>query len=287
MLESHTDLEFIAKYPPTFQREFAKFFAQKQFCEFVAERQKIPLDPPSKEADVAHNHFIKVIYNTQLLKFASLGDLLIHAIKHRNFLSYGLAGRSLIEHVAVWYYYLTREYPPILVAGREVFFEDILKLIKVDKRFLFGTKFNWSEWLKSDHSALEAAYLRAVQDKKKRTPPQASSGQPVAPINVVTCVEKVAATLPKFGVFYDMFCDLVHPNLGSNILLYSISPQGVIGIDQSPDLQIGEKLIESTFKDLLVLTYYQVNELTKSHFSLLLGEQAPPAIVLKLSELGD
>ena len=284
LAEKHTDITFILAYTPDFQREFKKFFAQKQLYEFIAEKQKIPLEPPSKEADLAHNHYIKVIYNTQLLKFASLGDLLIHAIKHNNYLSYGLAGRALIEHVAAWRYYLVEKYSKLIIAGKELSFEDMLELIRLDEQFLFGTKFDWPQWLNQDYAALENTYRQSLQDKKNKKTPEAPSKH--KPVNVLTCVEKLATALPKFGVFYDMFCDLVHPNIGTNFILYSISREGSIAIDRSCEIQIGQKLIEDTFGDLMLLTYGQVNELTKSHFSALLGEEPSKFIFVKLAEVG-
>ncbi len=284
MAEKHTDITFILAYTPDFQREFTKFFSQKQLYEFIAEKQKIPLEPPSRDADLAHNHYIKVIYNTQLLKFASLGDLLLHAIKHNNYLSYGLAGRSLIEHVAVWRYYLVEKYSKLIIAGKEVSFEDMLELIRLDEQFLFGTKFDWLQWLNKDYGTLENAYRQSIQDKKNKKPSEAPSKY--KPVNVLTCVEKFAAALPKFGVFYDMFCDFVHPNFGSNIFLYSVSTEQQVAIDQSCEIQIGQKLIEETFAELMLLTYGQLNELTKSRFSVLLGEEPPKFIFRKFSEVG-
>jgi hypothetical protein len=138
--------------------------------------------------------------------------------------------------------------------------------------------------LEQDYAALENAYQQSLQNKKNKKPPKLPSKH--KPANVLTCVEKMAAeparihsggagsgptaarslfavtrraqrlanifclkvrNLPKFGVFYDMFCDLVHPNIGSNILLYSISKEGSVTIDRSREIQIGRKIIEETF----------------------------------------
>ena len=58
MAEVHTDIRFVIAYEKHFQEEFARFFAQKQLYELIAEKQKISLEPPSREADLAHNHYI-------------------------------------------------------------------------------------------------------------------------------------------------------------------------------------------------------------------------------------
>jgi hypothetical protein len=283
MPEKHESIEFILDYTPAFQEVFKAFFVQKQFYESIAEKQKMPVDPPSRDADTAHNHYLKVTYNVQLLKFALIGDQLIYSIKHNNYLSYGLAGRSLLEHVAVWRYYLVERYGKILMSAKEVEFEHFLALIEAHHRFLFGARFDWSQWLSQDFEGLDKAYLQSMQDKRNKKPPKPTS--PVVPVNVLTCVEKLAAERARFGVYYDMFCDMVHPNFGSNILLAAISPAGNVAIDKSQELQLGRKLIEETFGELILLTYGQVNELTKSHFSMLFGEQPPNMLSIDLTKL--
>ena len=103
-------------------------------------------------------------------------------------------------------------------------------------------------------------------------------------MNVLTCVEKNSSDFPKYGVYYEMFCDLVHPNLGSNIFLAGISAKEELVINSSAETHLGMKLIEETFGDLISLTYGQVNELSKSHFSMLVGEPPPKFLTADFSK---
>jgi len=240
----------------------------------------MPHDPPSKEADLVHNHYLKLIYNHYLIKLVLNGDLIIHSVKDSNYIAYALAGRSFIEHVAVWRYYLVEKYAPILSSSKGIGFEEALILIKIHKKHLYGTSFDWGQWLKKDYSGLENDYLAKISDKKKKQYDKESREN--AQVNVLTCVQKSAKILPKIGVYYDMFCDLVHPNFGSNILLFSLSGDNKIVINNQSSQRIGDRLIEETFRDLFLITYGQINELTKSHFSMLLGESLPLYIIKRI-----
>jgi len=269
MNDKATDTEYISKYSSKMQDEFKKFVTQNKFYKFVANKQKMSIEPLTREIDLAHNHYVNVIYNIQLLKLALIGDQVIQAVTSHNFLSYALAGRSLIEHVAVWRYFLVEKYSKVLRSGHEISFEDFHSLIDIHKKFLYGARFDWFKWLGKDFSGLEMAYLTSVSDKKNKK--NSTTDKQIISVNVLTCIEKMSSELPKFGVYYEMFCDLVHPNFGSNIFLAGISSKEGIVIDANAEIQLGVKLIEETFGELVGLTYGNINELTKSHFSFLIG----------------
>tara|TARA_B100000315_G_C14362568_1_gene489120 strand:- start:11 stop:487 length:477 start_codon:yes stop_codon:yes gene_type:complete len=139
----YKDIKFILDYSSKMQEEFKLFFGHNQLYELVAKKQKMSFKPKEKEIDSAHNHYLKVIYNVQLLKLALVGDQIIQAVKSKNFLSYALAGRSLLEHIAVWRYFLVEQYAKVFSDGQEITFEDFQKLIAMHTRFLYGTKFDW------------------------------------------------------------------------------------------------------------------------------------------------
>ena len=266
------------------QEDFKIFFAQNQFYDLIAKKQKMSIDPDTCDIDSAHNHYLKVLYNVQLLKLALIGDQIIQAVKSKNFLSYCLAGRALLEQVAVWRYFLVEKYAKIIRSGQEITFEDFIKLIDLHKKFLYGTRFDWLKWLDKDFAGLENVYRQAVSDKKDKK--YLASDKKDISVNVLTCVEKMSSGLPRFGVYYEMFCDLVHPNFGSNIFLAGISSKGEIAIDESAEIQLGVKLIEETFGELIALTYGQINELTKNHFSMLVGVPPPNFLTVEFSKLG-
>jgi hypothetical protein len=282
MKDKFSDLEYISTYSSKMQDEFKKFVIQNKFYELIANKQKMSIEPVTREIDLAHNHYVNVIYNIQLLKLALIGDQLTQAVKSKNFLSYALAGRSLLEHIAVWRYFLVEKYAKVIRSGQEISFEDFHSLIDIHKNFLYGARFDWFKWLGNDFSGLESAYLHSVSDKKNKKN-SAVVKQNIS-INVLTCIEKMSSTLPKFGIYYEMFCDLVHPNFGSNIFLGGISSSDGIVLDTTAETQLGVKLIEATFGELISLTYGHVNELTKSHFSFLIGVPLPKFLAVDFSK---
>ena len=279
--------EFILEYSSEMQESFRLFFDYNKTYDLIAKKQKMSVEPEKNIAiDLAHNHYLKSIYNLQLLKLSLIGDQIIQAIKSKNFLAYALAGRSLLEHVAVWRYFLVEKYAKIFKGtGQEITFEDFQELIALHRRFIYGTRFDWLSWINKDFTGLEAAYSQAAKDKKrkKNKKHQSPEGKSIQ-VNVLTCVEKLSSNFPKFGVYYDMFCGLVHPNFGSNVFLAGVSAKGGVVIDQSAEIHLGMKLIEETFSELVSLTYGQVNELTKSHFSMLLGEPPPNTFAIDFSK---
>ena len=83
----------------------------------IIERQRMRLDPPKfAPIDEAHDHYVKVIRCTQLQKLSALGNGLIRAIEGDEFLAYGLMGRSLLEHISVWRYFLVNEYSKVIAS---------------------------------------------------------------------------------------------------------------------------------------------------------------------------
>jgi hypothetical protein len=110
MNEKLSDIEYILDYSLAMQEDFKKFFIQNKFYDQVVKKQRMAIEPNVKDIDLAHNHYLKVIYNVQLLKLSLIGDQIIQSVKSKNFLSYGLAGRSLLEQIAVWRYFLVEKY---------------------------------------------------------------------------------------------------------------------------------------------------------------------------------
>jgi len=284
MNEKLSDIEYILDYSLAMQEDFKKFFIQNKFYDQVVKKQRMAIEPNVKDIDLAHNHYLKVIYNVQLLKLSLIGDQIIQSVKSKNFLSYALAGRSLLEQIAVWRYFLVEKYSKFFKSGKEITFEDFLEIISIHKKFLYGTRFDWLKWIGKDFDALNITYQNALSAKKdkKNTPHNKEN----ISVNVLTCVEKISVIHPQFGVYYEMFCDLVHPNFGSNIFLAGINANGEVEIDASAKIQLGMKLIEETFGKLIFLTYGQINELTKSHFSMLLGEPSPNFLTVDFLDIG-
>jgi hypothetical protein len=263
-------VKFIKRYSQDVRDAMTRFFVATEFQKFTAGKQKIPIEPATLQIDFAHDHYVKAIYVLQLRKLASLGDLVLNALAKEDFLAYALGGRALFELVAVWDYYLRHKYSEYLIPGTELKHEDFLKIIGLHKCFIYGTRFDWNMWLSGDEAGLICAYSNKAREKKR----QSQAGE-MEQVNVLTCVQKFSNREPKFGVMYDLLCDLVHPNMGSNIFLGTLASKLGVVLDRDAEFQLGKKIIENTFNELERLTFGQISELTILHFAMLVTETSP------------
>lgn len=65
-------------------------------------------------------------------------------------------------------------------------------------------------------------------------------------VNVLTCLEHWAAELPEVMIVYNLFCDLVHPNIGSNFLVAATSDNRMY-FSQSKGAPVGRQIFEQSF----------------------------------------
>lgn len=274
----------LISYTQESRDSFAKLDKIVELYLLVSSKQTSPIEPETKMADEAHDHYIKAIYNIQLRKLAKLGGLITSSVLNKDPLAYSLAGRSLLENIATWRYFLVSKYAKVFPNNDmtdDEYFESLEKLIQISRHFIFGTRFDWDTWLAGDSAALEENYLSELKMKKKKQSPAANVDR-VNAVNVLTCIQKLSEELPSFGTNYELFCDMIHPNVGSNMFICGITRDGKVSLDEMADIHLGEKFIDRTLKTLLDLTFGQVNELTKSHFSMLICSAPPNSLELKL-----
>jgi hypothetical protein len=161
---------------------------------------------------------------------------LVGCLRDGNHFVYGMLGRSLLEHAAVLRYYAHEKILPIVdQAGSAVNLSDdqVAEIGDLLDRYLRGQRFDWSNL---------AAQLRA---QGLAVPPQPQVSQ----INILTCFERWARHEPAVERLYALFCDLVHPNLGSNLLVLGVRDgQLVVGADDAEPL--GGLIVASTLPAL-------------------------------------
>jgi hypothetical protein len=79
-------------------------------------------------------------------------------------------------------------------------------------------------------------------------------------VNVLTCIEKWAADAPVVLIAYNLFCDLVHPNIGSNFLVASVKNEEIYFTKYKGDM-LGHHIFEESFPVLVSLTHKQIGGL--------------------------
>ncbi|MBI4838438.1 MAG: hypothetical protein HY806_04720 [Nitrospirae bacterium] len=163
---------------------------------------------------------------------------LISSINNKDFLSYALLGRSLIEHTAVIRYYhnlIVKNIQEPVKKG-DISEVEIKKLIEILDKHIKCHRFDWDTYLKGDFEKLTEKY--EIENYKSQ-------------VNVKTCVAKWAEEQSEIKVLYDLFCDLVHPNIGSTFLIMK-GGNGSIVFGGDEGHPIGIDIFYHTFVGLAV-----------------------------------
>lgn len=196
--------------------------------------------PPEALPDLL-DHYLDALFRIYIHKFHVLCQSLIQALNAGNFLIYGLIGRSLIEHTAILRYYVTNKMLPLAQAAAadgEISEAELEELIHWLNRHLTGQRFDWDVFL--------ADYFAQLEQPRTRHALRESQ------VNVITCLEKWIQERAAIAQLYELFCDLVHPNLGSNLLISRLV-EDQIGIGGSLGEPIGLEIMNRTFADLVAL----------------------------------
>jgi hypothetical protein len=217
-----------------------------------------PWDPttvPDGNPRRLHNMYARSLITCYVSKVADLSDGILDAVERSHFLVYALCGRALIETTATLWYYVTTQYKPLLDRGA-LDGEAMRTLIDIDDRHLRGTRFDWESFLLFNYTKLKADEIVALDAKRKnkkssdKSPPDALPRQ----VNVSTCIEKWAAESPGVSVAYNLFCDLVHPNIGSTFLVASTSSRGLY-FSRSRGESVGRQIFEQSLSILLATAH--------------------------------
>ena len=205
------------------------------------------------------DHYLDTLLIVYLKKYAVFSQCLIQVLNEENYLLYGLIGRAIIEHTAVLRYYVTSKMLPLaqeVVADGKVTESEIEELIQWLDKHLAGRRFDWNTFL--------ADYFQQIEGLKPE-----SVVKP-AQVNILTCLEKWGRENRSIIRLYELFCDLVHPNLGSTLLITRIlDNQLIVGGEKGKPL--GQEIFNRTFGELLEL-FQEVQEQLIQLQSLKFGE---------------
>ena len=197
--------------------------------------------PPSGLSQLA-NHYLDMLWMVYINKYHLLCQSLIQALNAENFLLYGMIGRSLIEHTAILRYYVSGKMLPLAstALSKETVAESTIhELINLLDRHLTGRRFDWDTFLADYFDELERPQRGTVLKE-----PQ---------VNVLTCLQKWIKEDLAIANLYELFCDLVHPNLGSTLLISRLVDKHNIGIGGSVGQPVGLEIFNRTFAQLVAL----------------------------------
>lgn len=222
--------------------------------------------PDLNDARRLHNNYARNLIAAYTSKMHEYCEGMLYGIDTSRYLVYALSARAALETVATLRYYVRREYLPLL--QRSDLDQDGLKrLIEIDDKHFRGTGFNWEAFFKRD-----LAQLRSDAQQKRKA---ADFEQP-APVRVGPAVKDWAAESPNVMVTYVLLCDLVHPNIGSNMLV-ATTEAGTLRFTKDRGDRVGQHLAEMSLPFVVMSTQKEFGD----------GIQALMATVWHDSELKD
>lgn len=182
------------------------------------------------------NH-VDLLRGAYTAKARALTRLVTESVNQEAFLAYGLAGRSLIEHAATMRYYVHRIAQKVegCVQKGTVTLAELRDLFNEIDRNLRGSRFDWTGFSKGHMSNTEFQVAEGARQ-----------------VNVNTCIQNWVKQEPNIQVLYDMFCDLVHPNIGSTFLVMRLWDGPSLGFSSaSTGDAVGWQVFVQTFPGLI------------------------------------
>lgn len=234
--------------------------AAASHLEAMARKLEFPWDPTLTDPRKLHTMYVRNLVCAYVSKYSELTTSIVIAAKHDNFLVYALCGRALIESVATLRYYVRQKYTPLMAKGA-LNCHDMEELIRIDDAHLRGSRFNWEAFLFKQYSKLKDEVVSQLREKKGKvkvsTPQEAIIAQQV---NVLTCIEKWAEETPEVMIAYNLFCDLVHPNIGSAFLVASTTKDHKLYFTRSRGRCVGRDIFEQSLPILASVAHKPFGE---------------------------
>jgi hypothetical protein len=206
-----------------------------------------------------HNMYVSALVAVYVCKYQDLSESILAALERQDYLTYALCGRALIEMVATLRYYLKHQYGPFVTkfqtAGK-LTADDYRALLKIDDNHLRGSRFDWESFILRRFEKMQQAAMTELQKKGAKNQQERSEiAQAItaAQVSVLTCVKKWADEKPGVLIAYSLFCDLVHPNVGSSLLVSS-AESGRLYFGKGKSDAVGHRIFEQSFPLLLSVT---------------------------------
>lgn len=208
------------------------------------------LSPQDLEKDIPYEitrKYFKFLYALYQAKYAELTGALIESVNNKNYLLFGLCGRSLLELTAILRYYTKKIQPIINEAANTGSFtkEQQQKMVDILDSHARGGRFNWNEFHSGDRAKFAEHLVEARRKKRGINQQSTTILDKINPeqVNVLTAIDQWEREDSGILLIYEYFCELVHPNLGSNFLVMG-SKAGKLIVGKSSPKDIAKNLCD-------------------------------------------
>lgn len=164
-------------------------------------------------------------YNIYISKYRELTGGVIRSTSDETFLIFAQCGRALLETAATHRYYNDKIRDIASNANFDDVFDttDILLLVEQVDKQLRGGRLDWIAYWSTP--------WRAMAERLSATNHSSTTRDDESPIprqvNVQTAISHWAKEATWVPVAYAYYCDLVHPNIGSNFLMVGASDEAI------------------------------------------------------------
>jgi hypothetical protein len=187
--------------------------------------------------------FFSFIYAQYVGKYKELLEAVIDNTNSGNYIVSSMVGRSIVETTAALRYYniecekSIRAIAELEKAGKSPFDPDAMsELMGLVNQHMKGSKFDWSAFFSTDTRAFVDNLIKREADKKNASPVEYPES-----LRIRKMLAPWEAEMPELRFIYAFFSDLVHPNLGSNLLLIGLK-DGKIQIGGDSNKSVGKRI---------------------------------------------
>jgi hypothetical protein len=167
--------------------------------------------PNTKEPIAFYNAYIDFAIAIYAAKFWQFYEAVATSLEDERYLIYAAAGRAILENTAMLRHYSRHADLRALreAWGTRLMNDAVLRTAtKTLDRLVRGNRFSWDAFIEGRFADL--------------------GGKPndelLSQVSVAKCLEELYKEKPNTRSLYALFCDLVHPNLGSNFMVLRNTP---------------------------------------------------------------
>ena len=199
-----------------------------------AEMSSSMLVPPILEGEHPYRvlgNLHNFVHSTYIEKFYELLGSFIASINSASYVTSALCGRSIIESVSTLRYYNKIIFKKGRNESPDKFTGIDLKYMKetwdISIQHIKGSNFDWQEFYSSDRKKFIENLVEKEKRRLRKEPPKKENY--IKSLNIGKFLDSWFDDDPELvSLAYNFFSELVHPNMGSNLLLNGISGEKII-----------------------------------------------------------
>ncbi|MBC2683852.1 hypothetical protein HAU06_06680 [Bacillus toyonensis] len=147
----------------------------------------------------------KFLFYTHIYKTIKLIEALRSMYNEKNYLGWGAIGRSVIEHSAVFFYFVEK-LKKENIGGTTFTISQLKKVENLLIKYTNGTSFDWDKLLDGEFENIQLKYQ-----------PEDKNHKPVHVHDAIRKLAKRSLLFKDLEIMYSAFCDIVHPNMASHM----------------------------------------------------------------------